>query len=207
MIDYPVDKYADEPERVVTLPRPRTSWTAAELLAATFPPPRWAVPGLIAEGLTLLVGAPKVGKSWAAWDLAVAVASGGIAFGKVPVEAGDVLYLALEDTPRRLQSRLCKVLQGSAPPDRLTISTACLTLPDGGGEQIGRWLTAHPAARLVIVDVFARVRGRTAGSQVSAYEADYGPMPCSRRWRTSTVSRSSWCTTRGSPAPRTSSTR
>ncbi len=177
MIDYPTRKYADDPVEVaavLTLPR-RTHWNAVELLAAEFPEPRWAVPGLVAEGLTLFVGAPKVGKSWAAWNLAVAIACGGIAFGKIPVEAGDVLYLALEDTGRRLQSRLRKVLAGDAPPERLTVSTTCSTLGNGGAEEIGGWLTAHPDARLVIVDVFARIRGRS-GPQSSAYESDYGPM-------------------------------
>ncbi len=174
MLDFPTRKYADEVAPVLTLPR-RTHWNAVDLLAEKFPEPRWAVPGLVAEGLTLFVGAPKVGKSWAAWNLAVAIASGGIAFGKIAVDEGDVLYLALEDTGRRLQSRLRKVLAGDAPPERLTISTTCSTLGNGGAEEIGGWLTAHPDARLVIVDVFARIRGR-AGPQSSAYESDYGPM-------------------------------
>src|SRR5690242_17480167 len=39
-----------------THPRPRTSWTAAELMATDFPEPRWAVPGVVAEGLTVLAG-------------------------------------------------------------------------------------------------------------------------------------------------------
>ena len=84
----------------------RTSWTAAELLADDFPEPRFAVDGLLPEGLSFMAGAPKLGKSWMALGLGIAVASGGRALGSVPVEAGDVLYLALEDSPRRLQSRL-----------------------------------------------------------------------------------------------------
>ncbi len=153
----------------------RTSWTAPDLLAAEFPAPRWAVPGIVAEGLTLLVGAPKVGKSWAALNLAVAVASGGKAFGRVDVEPGSVLYLALEDTPRRLQSRLRKVLHGDPAPARLAISTVCEPLTAGGAERITTWLEGHPATRLVVIDVLARVRGRSS-QQVSAYEADYAPL-------------------------------
>lgn len=182
MIDYPPNKYADDssstPNNATSdskNTKPRTSWNAAELMAESFPEPRWAVPGLVAEGLTLLVGPPKVGKSWASWNLAVAVACGGLAFGKVKVESGEVLYLALEDTPRRLQSRLAKVLQKDAPPPTLTVSTACATLTAGGGDQIRGWLDRHTDARLVIVDVFARVRGRSS-PQSTAYEADYGPM-------------------------------
>ncbi len=68
-------------------------WTAADLMATQFPPPRWAVPGLVSEGVNLLVSQPKVGKSWLALNLSVAVASGGKAMGKISVERGDVLYL------------------------------------------------------------------------------------------------------------------
>ena len=85
---------------------PRTAWTAPELLAERFKPPRFAVPGIVTEGLNLFVCPPKVGKSWLGLGLAVSVATGDKALGKLDVAAGPVLYLALEDTPRRLQSRL-----------------------------------------------------------------------------------------------------
>jgi hypothetical protein len=160
---------------VATIGAARTSWTAEELMASSFPPPRWAVRGIFPEGLSLLAGAPKVGKSWLAIGVAVAVASGTKAIGNVPVDVGDVLYLALEDTPRRLQSRLRKVLAGQAAPGRLTIATACPTIAEGGIEKITAWLDSHPDARLVVIDVFARVRGR-APANASAYDADYAPM-------------------------------
>ncbi len=76
--------------------------SAAELLATEFPDPRWAVPGLIPEGATVLAARPKIGKSWLMLATAIAVASGGRALGHVPCPPGDVLYLALEDTHRRL---------------------------------------------------------------------------------------------------------
>ena len=75
----------------------RTSWTAAELLAAELPEPRCAVDGLIPEGLAFMCGAPKLGKCWLGLGLAIAVAAGGLALGKIEVEQGEVLYLALED--------------------------------------------------------------------------------------------------------------
>jgi hypothetical protein len=158
----------DTPSRV---PR-RTRWTAAELLAEQFPEPRWSVPGLVPEGLTLFVGAPKVGKSWLQLGLGIAVASGGRALGRILVEEGDVLYLALEDHPRRLQERLRKVLAGGEPPKRLTVELACPPLPLGGRNLIGDWVQGHPEARLVMVDVLARVRGVPANG-IPAYDADY----------------------------------
>ena len=150
-------------------PSRRIHWTAAQLMAAQFPEPRWAVPGLIAEGATLLAGPPKVGKSWLALGLAVAVASGGRALGKIEVDAGDVLYLALEDPPRRAQQRLGIVLAGDPAPDGLHLWTAI----DDPVDELDAWCTAHPAARLVVVDVLAKVRPPT-GEQTNQYQADYG---------------------------------
>jgi AAA domain len=154
-------------------PRLRTAWTADELMAEQFPPPRWAVPGLIAEGVNLLAGPPKVGKSWLSLGLALAVAGGDDALGSIPVLAGPVLYLALEDTPRRLQSRMGKLLDERRAPRGLTLATTCPPLPEGGAAAIAAWLTRNPAARMVVIDVFAKVRGRPPAGAVSAYDADY----------------------------------
>ena len=152
--------------------RPRTSWTAAELMATDFPEPRWAVPGIIAEGVTVLAGAPKAGKSWLALGLGLSIAAGGKALGAIDVDAGPALYLALEDTGRRLKTRLAKVLGDDVPPGTLTLATECPPLPAGGAALIGQWIERHDSARLVVVDVLARVRG-PAGRDMSAYDADY----------------------------------
>ncbi|MEV0309354.1 AAA family ATPase [Nonomuraea fuscirosea] len=153
----------------------RTAWTADELMSVTFPPTKWAVPGVIAEGLNLLAGPPKVGKSWLSLATAVAVAAGGKALETIEVEPGPVLYLALEDTPRRLQSRMSKILGDKPAPRGLTLSTACDTLPRGGDQAIARWLERNPGARMVVIDVFAKIRGTTPPG-LSAYDADYTAM-------------------------------
>ncbi|MCO8276505.1 AAA family ATPase [Actinoplanes sp. TRM 88003] len=152
--------------------RIRTSWTAADIMSMTFAPPKWAVPGVLSEGVNLLCGPPKVGKSWMSLGLGVDVALGGRAFGSIPVEAGPVLYLALEDTARRLQSRLGKVLGPRPAPAGLTLATECPPLPQGGDQAIAAWLDRHPNARMVIIDVFAKLRGNSAPG-ASAYDADY----------------------------------
>ena len=59
-------------------------WDARQLMATDFPAPKWAVPGIVCEGLSLLAGPPKVGKSWLSLDLALSVAGGGQAFGSDP---------------------------------------------------------------------------------------------------------------------------
>lgn len=148
-------------------------WTAGELMSTVFPEPRWAVPGLIAEGLNLLVGSPKLGKSWMCLGLAIAVASGGKALGQIDVEQGAVLYAALEDPGLRLQKRMRIVLNGSRVPDDLHLVTS---LPRGAHavELLSEWLDTHPDARLVIIDVLRKVVPRSDGRNM--YETDYESM-------------------------------
>ncbi|OIJ89763.1 AAA family ATPase [Streptomyces colonosanans] len=152
--------------------RIRTAWSADELMAMEFPEPKWAVPGIISEGVNLLAGPPKVGKSWMSLGLALSVAAGGQAMDSVPVEGGPVLYLALEDTPRRLQTRMRKILGSNRAPASLTLATACPPLPQGGSEAIAQWCERNPDARMVVIDVFAKIRG-TSAPGASAYDADY----------------------------------
>jgi hypothetical protein len=84
----------------------------AWLTAQQFPPLRFAVPGLVPEGFSLLIGAPKIGKSWLVLDLLLGIANGDVALGKIRTGAARrVLYLALEDSDRRMQDR-CRVLLG-----------------------------------------------------------------------------------------------
>ena len=149
------------------------TWTtAADLMQQKFALPRWAVQGMVPEGVMFLAGAPKVGKSWLALDMALAVASGREFLGRLPVDSGQVLYLALEDTGRRLQDRLGKVLNGKPAPDALTLATQCPPVSAGGLELIRQWLSDREDARLVIIDVWAKFRGPVSSSG-SAYAADY----------------------------------
>ena len=65
-----------------------------------------------------------------------------------------------------------RILDDRLAPRGLTLATACPPLPEGGAAAIAGWLTRNPAARMVVIDVFAKVRGRAAAA-VSAYDADY----------------------------------
>lgn len=145
---------------------------AADLMAKELPPVRWCVPGLLPEGVTILAGKPKLGKSWLAFGLAIAVASGGVALGTRRVERGECLYLALEDNQRRLQKRLSKLLNGDAAPNGLHIATSWRAMDDGGADALDAWLSDHPECRLVIVDVLQQVRPHTSHNQ-SVYAGDY----------------------------------
>jgi RecA-family ATPase len=156
------------------------TFTAAELMATKLPPLRWTVPGLLPEGVTLLSGKPKLGKSWLALGLAIAVASGGVALGTMPVNHGEVLYLALEDTRRQLQKRLEKTLAGTTAPSRLHIATEWPRMDEGGADRLGDWLAVHPDARLAVVDILKKVRPRTSQNR-SVYDVDYEALEALQR--------------------------
>jgi hypothetical protein len=111
---------------------PPTGWTAAELMAQDFPEPRWILPGILPEGMALLAGRPKVGKSWQALQVALAVAFGGRALGTIIPEQGRVIYLALEDSPRRLRKRLGVLRGGSLSPDNLHLFPKWPRVDSGG---------------------------------------------------------------------------
>lgn len=145
--------------------------SAADLMRRQFDPVKWAIPGIIPEGVTILAGSPKIGKSWLSLGLAVAVATGGVALGDKRVEAGDVLYLGLEDSERRLCRRL-KMVCPDGNPGRLEYHEEWPRLDSGGAELLDRWLANHPEARLVIIDTLEKARPR-GNSKDSAYTNDY----------------------------------
>jgi len=146
--------------------------SARNLIAKVFPDILYVVPGILPEGLTLLVGRPKLGKSWLAFDLCIGVASeaGSIMTSIQPGVRGDVLYLALEDNQRRLQRRLKKLLGASEAPPRLDIQTQWRRTNEGGIDDVKAWFAEHPDAKLIVIDTLQAVRPIT---RENGYAQDY----------------------------------
>jgi len=151
---------------------PRLQSQSAQALASQdLGPVQWVVPGLIAEGLTLLVGGAKIGKSWAALGMGLAVAVGTLVFRYFETEQSGVLYLALEDGPRRIKERMDVLLQGDTTPGNLELVYECPVMPTLV-ESLKDWVADHPGTRLVIVDVLARIR-QGVRKPHDQYLADY----------------------------------
>src|SRR5579863_9262304 len=149
-------------------------FSLCDLLAWDLPPVRWAVPEILPEGLTLLAGKPKLGKSWLALSLALSIASGGVALGKQPVSQGDVLYLALEENARRLQTRARQLLASmSEVPAGLDFALDWPRLAEGGLSCLEEYLKTHPNTRLVVIDTWAKIAPRTDTRRCTQYEGDY----------------------------------
>ncbi len=92
------------------------------LMSQPLTPLNFVVDTLLSQGLHILAGSPKVGKSWLALWLAVTVAKGESIWG-MGVKQGTTLYLCLEDSTLRIQNRLFEITE-DAPPVSTSPPTA-----------------------------------------------------------------------------------
>lgn len=137
----------------------------------TFPPLHYMVPGILPEGMTLFVGPPKVGKSWFLLAVALAVATGGKALGRLDVQQRPVLLLALEDGHRRMQDRCRTLLDREPIPAALNYMT---TIQPGTVEAtIKAWLERQAGREpLVILDTLGKVQPPAMQGETT-YQRDY----------------------------------
>ena len=145
------------------------------LMGKPLQPLNFVVDTLISQGLHILAGSPKVGKSWLALWLAVTVAKGEPVWG-LPVKQGTTLYLCLEDSQLRIQNRLFDVTE-DAPPS-VHFCTESRILGDGLEEQLRQFLTEHPDTVLVIIDTLQMIRGTTYDN---TYANDYRDLSALKR--------------------------
>ena len=141
---------------------------ADTLQSIPYEPLSFVVEDLLPQGLHLLAGAPKIGKSWLALWLCLCAAQGKPLwnFATKPCE---VLYLCLEDSFQRIQSRLFDLTE-DAPPS-LHFAVMAEQLHSGLVEQIEQFLQEHPATGLVVIDTLQRIRA--VGSEANPYASDY----------------------------------
>ena len=128
--------------------------SAKALIKKEFPETKWVVDDLLPEGLTILTGAPKIGKSFFCLNLALAVSQAGVFLSEYKVsKPKNVLYFALDNAPQRqIQSRL-KMIQPDVPlPDNVQLCSHFPTLMSDEGLQTWEETIKAYRAELVIVD-------------------------------------------------------
>jgi hypothetical protein len=137
-----------------------------------FPELEYVIPGLIPEGLTLLIGPPKSGKSWMLLAFCLAVSAGGMALNAIKTgEPKRVLYLALEDGDRRMQSR-CRSLLGDKAriPDLFHYVTT--VRPGEMHALLAEFLGAYPGTAMIVIDTLGKVMPPSTPGE-SSYQRDY----------------------------------
>lgn len=137
-----------------------------EIMTTLYKPTVFAVEGLLAQGLFILAGSPKVGKSWLALELCLSVAKGETLLDR-QTQQGSALYFCLEDSYQRIQSRLYELTD--EPSDKLFFSLKADSIGNGLEEQIIKFKSEHDDLRLVVIDTLQMVRNETE----SSYGSDY----------------------------------
>ena len=144
------------------------TYTLQELYKQPIEPIPWVVEDLLAPGLYFLGGSPKVGKSWLALQLCLAVCRGEPFLG-FETKRTEVLYISLEDGPRRLHIRALRLTEEA--PAGLHLCSHAHLIGHGLEQQLDQMLAEHPAIKLVIIDTLQKIREATGASP--SYSIDY----------------------------------
>ena len=146
---------------------------ASELMYKPLPKSNFLVEGLLPQGVNILCGSPKVGKSWMVLDLALKLATGEPIWDMETTKC-DVLYLCLEDTYQRIQDRLMKLTDEA--PANLRFSVAARSLAGGLDKDIADYLYEYPKTKLIIIDTLQKIRSDKDKASGGLYSSDYGDM-------------------------------
>ena len=142
------------------------SKSCEEIMTTVYKPIEFVVDELIAQGLYILAGAPKVGKSWLALDMCLSIAKGEKVLCQQTIQ-GTVLYLCLEDSYVRIQNRLYGITD--EPAKKLHFVIMSESIGDGLEEQIETFKNEHSDLKVVFIDTLQKVRNESE----SSYGTDY----------------------------------
>lgn len=127
---------------------------------------------ILVEGTCILSAKPKLGKSWLALALCLAVANGEDFLGYKTKKCSS-LYLDLETSEALQQKRLRKALAGRPVPKNFYLETETDSLNDGFVEQIESYMEQDPDIGVVVIDVFQIIRTPSKSMKETEYEHAY----------------------------------
>lgn len=137
------------------------------LMDMNLPRTKYIIQGILPQGLAIIAGAPKIGKSWLMLDWCVKIAKGENIWN-FKTTKGTTLYLCLEGNDNRIQDRLLTIT------DEVTSDvyfvTDCCSLYDGLEEQIRNFVNEHSDTVLIVIDNLQKVRQNTKDT---SYASDY----------------------------------
>lgn len=147
--------------------------TARDLLTADLPEKEMVVEDVLTPGLYIMAGAPKIGKSLVALQMAISISTGQPLWNHQTKKSG-VLYLALEDNEHLIQNRLRLMTTGINEIGDIDIALEAPLLGNGLEEYLGAFLQKKPNVKVVIIDTLGRAKGKSDDRY--NYFADYAMM-------------------------------
>ena len=142
-----------------------------QLMNTDIPPLKYAIKPIMPEGMGAIAGRPKAMKSWTALDACYAVQNG-LQFMGHETEQGDVLYLALEDSKRRIKDRVLKLKNEKLNAPDIMLASDVPYLGFGFEESLLEWIESKEKPRLIVIDTLARIKPRQKKSAGTAYDLD-----------------------------------
>lgn len=139
------------------------------LLSTAMKPIDFVIENIIPEGLHILAGSPKIGKSWLALWLCIQVSKGEDVWN-FKTKKSTVLYLCLEDSYRRIQSRIFDITD--EVPSTLHFATVSNQIGLGLENQIEDFMNEHKDTKFIVIDTLQKVRSKK-GNSGNLYEDDY----------------------------------
>ena len=131
--------------------------------------PRMIIEGILSNGLAILAGDSKIGKSWMVLWLCLKLAEGEPVWG-IPSAKTDVVYLALEDPQWRVQDRLHELTDD--PPENIRFGFSCNRIGKNLEDQIKKILEELPGTGIIFIDTLQMVRDNVS-SKINPYAQDY----------------------------------
>ena len=163
-----------KPKKSVTIRKLKSAQT---LLAEDHPEPKVFV-GIdsklpfLTEGTCVLSAKPKLGKSWLALAMCLAICQGEDFLG-YKTRRCSTLYLDLETAESLQQKRILQILKDKPVPNNFYIDSSTNKIDAGFVDQIEAYLQEDPNIGVVVVDVFAIIRTDAKSSRESEYEHAY----------------------------------
>lgn len=134
--------------------------------------PKMLIDGVLPDGLAIMAGDSKIGKSWMVLWMCLQISKGEPVWG-LPTRKTDVVYLALEDREWRVQQRMQDLTD--TPPENLHFGFSCGQLGAELESQIEDVLKDYPSTGLLFIDTLQMVRDNVS-AKVNAYAQDYKEM-------------------------------
>lgn len=125
------------------------------LMETRFAPTKYCIDQLLPQGVAMISGEPKIGKSWLVLEWCIRIAKGDPVWN-FKTTRSTVLYLCLEDRYKRIQDRCCKL--DIDVPQELKFSFSSCALDEGLQEQIESFVAKFPDTGLVVIDTFQKIR-------------------------------------------------
>jgi len=179
-------------------PRPIEFRSMAALMARELTERKWIIPKVLPVGTVLLQARPKMRKTWLAIQLGMAVCTGR-PFLDWRCNQGDILFLGLEDSERRLKERISLLKQHdvlypdlvgfeyftggmeiSPTTGRMYVSNpeeaerTYAVFPQGkdGVETLNRALDTRPNTKFIVIDTYAHFRGASVDRDIYQRDVD-----------------------------------